>query len=73
MKIIFTGAEYHLSSFLNCLKIPLVLLIVVSLIASFIDCMDNNKPFKESLIGRNWKFYAIWSLFTTAYMFLIWT
>lgn len=71
MKIIFTGAEYHLSTFLNFIKFPMIVIVGLLLIGTLVQ-LDNGVEFKETFFAKNfWWIIPMISIFT-AYMFLIW-
>ena len=73
MKLVFTGAEYYLSNYLNCLKVPLVWAVVILLVLS---CMTldsySEKTWKDTVIGKHPIAYIALCIFTSAYLFLVW-
>lgn len=71
MKIIYTGAEYHLSAYLNAIKVPMVLLLALILLITSMQVLDG-KPFKESIIGKHWKLYSFFVLLVSMYIPLVW-
>lgn len=74
MKVVFTGAEYYLSNYLNCLKVPLVCMIVIMLIHSCIVAGESytEKTWKDTVIGKHPIAYIALCIFTSAYLFLVW-
>lgn len=72
MKVVFTGAEYYLSNYLNSLKIPLVVLVAVLLALSLCTVMDYDKGWKDTVIGKHPIAYTALCIFTSAYLFLVW-
>lgn len=74
MKIVFTGAEYYLSNYLNCLKVPLVCMIIVLLVHSCMVACDSftEETWKDTVIGKHFKAYVALCIFTSAYLFLVW-
>ena len=72
MKIIYTGAEYHLSAYLNAIKVPMVLLLALILLITSMQVMAESKPFKESIIGKHWKLYIFFVLVVSMYIPLVW-
>lgn len=74
MKLIFNGAEYYLSSYLNAIKIPMVLFLVISLIICVMEMerFDMPKKFNETFLGRHLKLYLFLCFVFGAYMFLVW-
>lgn len=74
MKVVFTGAEYYLSNYLNCLKVPLVLMILIMLMYSCIVASNSysEKTWKDTVIGKHPIAYAALCIFTSAYLFLVW-
>lgn len=72
MKVVFTGAEYCLSDYLNALKVPLVAVIIVMLALSLCTAMDYDKGWKDTVIGKHFKAYVALCIFTSAYLFLVW-
>lgn len=73
MKVIFNGAEYYLSSYLNAIKIPMVLFLVISLIICVMEMerFDKPKEFNETFLGKHLKLYLfLWFVFGS-YMFLV--
>lgn len=72
MKVVFTGAEYYLSDYLNSLKVPLVVIVAVLLALSLFTVMDYDKGWKDTVIGKHPIAYAALCIFTSAYLFLVW-
>ena len=72
MKVVFTGAEYYLSEYLNCLKVPFVMLIIVLFALSLCARIDYNTEWKATIIGKHFKAYVALCIFTSAYLFLVW-
>jgi hypothetical protein len=72
MKVVFTGAEYYLSDYLNSLKMPLVAFVVAMLVMSFFSMMDYNKSWKDTVIGKHPIAYTALCILTSAYLFLVW-
>lgn len=71
MKVVFTGAEYYLSNYLNCLKVPLVCMVVIMLLCSCL-ALDYRTTWKDTVIGKHPIAYAALCIFTSAYLFLVW-
>ena len=72
MRIIYDGAEYYLSAYLNCLKIPMVLFIVITLICTLITVNDYEKTWKDTWLYKHRLFFAAFTILTSAYLFLVW-
>lgn len=74
MKIVFTGAEYYLSIYLNCLKVPLVCMVLITLLYSCMVVSDSysEKTWKDTVIGKHPIAYIALCIFTSAYLFLVW-
>ena len=73
MKLIFNGAEYYLSNYLNCLKIPMALFliwIVLRCAWQMNDCPP--KEFEETFLGKHLRLYLFLFFVFGAYMFLVW-
>ena len=81
MKIVFTGAEFYLSTYLNCLKLPIVLFMVfvaLDLIIRVVgasDTFDKEKAEAErkgAFIVKHPFISLIVSALGSLYMFLVW-
>lgn len=73
MKLIFNGAEYYLSNYLNCLKVPMVLFLVIVLIHCIAQMTDYpKKEFEETFLGKHLRLYLFLCFVFGAYMFLVW-
>jgi len=81
MKIVFTGAEFYLSTYLNCLKIPMVLFILfiaIDLIVRVVDASDTydiekaEAERKGAFIIKHPFISLIVSALCSLYMFLVW-
>ena len=73
MKLIFNGAEYYLSNYLNCLKIPMVLFIIWIVICCAWQMNDfPPKKFEETFLGKHLRLYLFLCFVFGAYMFLVW-
>jgi len=73
MKLIFNGAEYYLSNYLNCLKIPMALFLVGVLINCFWETTEMPaKEFEETFLGKHLRLYLFLCFVFGAYMFLVW-
>lgn len=72
MKIVYTGGEFLLSNYLNCLKIPMVLFFVVVGIITLVDCAGNETPFKETYLYRNRYWLIVLAVLSNLYMFVFW-
>ena len=71
MKIIFTGAEYYLSDYLNAIKIPLILFIVITIIWTATSVVDG-QDFKDTWLSKHKVLFAIISFLVSVYSFLWW-
>lgn len=71
MKIIFTGAEYYLSDYLNVIKIPMILFIVITIIWT-VASVDGGKDFQDTWLSKHRVLFAIISFFISVYCFLWW-
>lgn len=73
MKLIFNGAEYYLSSYLNCLKIPMALFLAIVVVSCMWQMNDiPAKEFKETFLGKHLMLYLFLCFVFVAYMFLVW-
>lgn len=73
MKLIFNGAEYYLSNYLNCLKIPMVLFLIWIVICCTWQMNDYPpKKFEETFLGKHLRLYLFLCFVFGAYMFLVW-
>lgn len=72
MKVIYNGAEYYLSAYLNCLKIPMVLFIIITLIWTLITVNDYEKTWKDTWLYKHWFVFGVFTALTSAYLFLVW-
>ena len=73
MKLIFNGAEYYLSSYLNCLKIPMALFLISVVIGCIWQMSDlPSKEFEETFLGKHLRLYLFLCFVFGAYMFLFW-
>lgn len=71
MKIVFTGAEYYLSYYLNSLKIPMAIFFAIIIINCLVDMVDNGKQFTETFLYKNRKWLSVLAFFCSAYIFLV--
>jgi len=71
MRLIYDGADYYLSSYLNCLKVPMVLFIIITGIVTIVQISDGI-GFKETWFYKHRLFFAAFTLLTSSYLFLIW-
>ena len=71
MKIIFTGAEYYLSAYLNAIKIPLGLFVVITIIHTVTSVADG-QDFKDTWLSKHKILFAIMSFLVSVYSFLWW-
>ena len=72
MRIIYDGAEYYLSCYLNGLKIPMVLFIVITVLLTIMQIADSCKDLKETWLYKHRLFFAAFTILTSAYLFLVW-
>jgi len=72
MKIIFNGAEYYLSSYLNCMKIPMVLFIIITIIYTGIRIFDYGEEVKDTWLYKHRIVFGIFTFLTSFYLFLNW-
>lgn len=81
MKIVFTGAEFYLSNYLNCLKFPIGILIGLMLFELFAraitsgDIYDEDKAKAElhkAFIIRHPFISLIFTALGSLYFFLVW-
>lgn len=71
MKIIFTGAEYYLSDYLNAIKITLVLFVVITIIWTALNVIAG-KDFEDMWLSKHRVLFAIISFLVSVYSFLWW-
>jgi len=72
MKIVYTGGEFLLSTYLNCLKIPLVVFLVIVVIKAWMDCLDGFRTIKETFLYRHRYLLGILAALTNLYLFVFW-
>ena len=72
MRIIYDGAEYYLSSYLNGLKIPMVLFVVITVLITIMQVADSGKDLKETWLYKHRLFFTAFTILTSAYLFLVW-
>ena len=72
MKIVYTGGEFLLSTYLNCLKIPLVVFFAIVIIKAWMDCFDGDKIFRETFLYRNRYWLSVLVALTNLYLFVFW-
>lgn len=72
MRIIYDGSEYYLSAYLNALKIPMVLFIVITCIITAMHVLDSDEDLKDTWLYKNRLFFAAFTILTSAYLFLVW-
>lgn len=74
MKIVYTGGEFLLSAYLNALKIPLVIFLVIVIIKAWIDCVDSydEGAFKKTYLYRNRYWLSVLAALTNLYLFVFW-
>ena len=72
MKIVYTGGEFLLSAYLNCLKIPMCMFLVIVIIKAGIDCVDYDKTLKDTYLYRNRYWLAVLAVLTNLYLFVFW-
>lgn len=72
MKIVYTGGEFLLSAYLNCLKIPLVVFFAVVVIKAWMDCFDYNMTIKDTFLYRNRYWLSVLAALTNLYLFVSW-
>ena len=81
MKIVFTGAEFYLSNYLNCLKFPIGVFIVFLLVELFFrvvmsgDIYDEDKAKAElhkAFIIRHPFISLSFTALGSLYFFLVW-
>ena len=71
MRLIYDGADYFLSSYLNFLKVPMVLFIIITGILTIVQ-ISNGIGFKETWLYKHRLFFAAFALLTSSYLFLVW-
>lgn len=72
MKIVYTGGEFLLSAYLNALKIPLVIFLVIVVIKALIDCVDYDKTIKDTYLYRHRYWLGVLAALTNLYLFVFW-
>lgn len=81
MKIVFTGAEFYLSTYLNCLKLPMALFIIFIVLDLIIRVIDAGAIYdiakaeaerKGAFIVKHPFISLIGSTLCSLYMFLVW-
>lgn len=72
MKIVYTGGEFLLSTYLNCLKIPLVVFFAIIIFKAYIDCDVYGNDFKDTFLYRNRYWLSVLSVLANLYMFVFW-
>lgn len=72
MKIVYTGGEFLLSAYLNCLKIPLLVFLAVVVIKAWMDCLDYNKTIKDTYLYRHRYWIGVLAALTNLYLFVFW-
>lgn len=72
MKIVYTGGEFLLSAYLNCLKIPLVVFLVIVVLKAWMDCFDCNRTIKETFLYRHRYWLGVLAALTNLYLFVFW-
>ena len=81
MKIVFTGAEFYLSNYLNCLKFPIGVFIVFLLVELFYRAMMSGEIYDEdeskaelhkAFIIRHPFISFVASALGSLYFFLVW-
>lgn len=72
MKIVYTGGEFLLSSYLNCLKIPLVVFLAIVIIKAWMDCLDSGRDIKDTYLYHNRYWISVLAVLTNLYLFVFW-
>lgn len=72
MRIIYDGSEYYLSAYLNALKIPMVLFIVITGIITAMQVLDSGEDLKDTWLYKHRLFFTAFTILTSAYLFLVW-